>query len=650
MHITKTPTADDLRPFATARLDEARARLADLKALAPDAAGLEVCAAYDAIGRALNGLGGWLGIFANAHPDEATRTVAEELEQELSAFGTELSLDRDVFAALERVDVNSLADEQARRLIEHGLRDYRRSGIDKDDATRARIVALKKELVEIGQQFDRNIMTGGKSFKIAEGAAGLDGLPADFVANHPPAEDGSVTLSTDPNDRVPFMTYATRGDLRQAYSLACNTRAYPENLPVLKQIMTLRHELANALGFASWADYVTEDKMSKSGANAREFVDRVMALAKDRAAAEYDELLEYKRREDPSATDVRDWEKAYLSEKVKADRYSFDSLAVRPYFAYAKVRDGVIATSEVLFGVRFERNDEIATWHPSVEVYDVRSKDGGEHLARLFLDMHPRDGKFKHAAMFSTDSGLLGGDSKDEVLPQGALMCNFPEPKGTDPGLMLHDEVTTFFHEIGHLLHHLFSARSRYVEFSGISTEWDFVEVPSQLYEEWAWDTGVLQRFATHHQTGEPIPEPLIDAMRRAEEYGKGLTVIQQMYFATMSLEYYMDDPAKIDPVERMIALREEHLPFPHEEGTFFLCGFGHLHGYSAMYYTYMWSLVIAKDILSAFSGDLMNPAVAQRYYDEVLSRGGTKDAADLVANFLGREQSFEAFAGWLQR
>jgi thimet oligopeptidase len=229
-------------------------------------------------------------------------------------------------------------------------------------------------------------------------------------------------------------------------------------------------------------------------------------------------------------------------------------------------------------------------------------------------------------------------------------MCNFPEPKGTDPGLMLHDEVTTFFHEIGHLLHHLFSARSRYVEFSGISTEWDFVEVPSQLYEEWAWDTGVLQRFATHHQTGEPIPEPLIDAMRRAEEYGKGLTVIQQMYFATMSLEYYMDDPAKIDPVERMIALREEHLPFPHEEGTFFLCGFGHLHGYSAMYYTYMWSLVIAKDILSAFSGDLMNPAVAQRYYDEVLSRGGTKDAADLVASFLGREQSFEAFAGWLQR
>jgi len=649
MHITTTPQPDELRQFTKERLDAGRARVAAFKALPQGADAATVCDAYDAIGRALNGLDGWLSIHANAHPDEAVRALAEELEQEVAAFGTELSLDREVFAVLERVDAASIEDEQARRLIEHAVRDYRRSGIDQDDAARARIGELREELVKVGQEFDRNIMVLGKSFRIEEGAAGLAGLPDDFIASHPPAEDGSITLSTDPNDRVPFMTYAERGDLRQAYSLAANTRAYPENLPILKRLMELRHELAQLLGYASWADYVTEDKMSRSGANAREFVDRVMALAKERAGAEYDELLEMKRRTEPDAEVVRDWELAYLAEKVKAERYSFDSLAVRPYFAYDKVRDGVLATSETLFGVRFRRNDEVPRWHASVEVYDVYAQDGDAHLARLFLDMHPRDGKFKHAAMFNADSGIIGtGD--DDVLPQAALMCNFPEPKDGDPGLLLHDEVTTFFHEVGHLLHHLFSTRSRYLAFSGIATEWDFVEVPSQLYEEWAWDTGVLQRFATHHRTGEPIPEDLIDAMRRADEYDKGLLVSRQMYYATLSLELYMSDPKEVDPVERMIALREEHLPFPHEEGTYFVCGFGHLHGYSAMYYTYMWSLVIAKDLLSAFDGDLMDPGVARSYYDEVLSRGGTRDAAELVTSFLGREQSFDAFEGWLKR
>lgn len=649
MHITTTPQPENLRAFTTERLEAARAQVAAFKGLPGDADASAVCAGYDAIGRALNGLDGWLSIYANAHPDEATRSLAEELEQEVAAFGTELSLDRDVFGVLERVDASTLEDEQARRLIEHSLRDYRRSGIDRDDATRGRIAELREELVKVGQEFDRNIMTLGKSFRIEDGAAGLAGLPADFIALHPEDEDGSVTLSTDPNDRVPFMTYAERGDLRQAYFVAANTRAYPENLPILKRLMELRHELAQLLGYSTWADYVTEDKMSRSGANARGFVDRVMALAKERAGAEYDELLEMKRRGDASATDVRDWERTFLAEKVKAERYSFDSLSVRPYFAYDKVRDGVLATSESLFGVRFERNDDVPSWHEAVEVYDVYAKVGGEHLARLFLDMHPRDGKFKHAAMFGADSGIIGAGD-DDVLPQAALMCNFPEPKDGDPGLMLHDEVTTFFHEVGHLLHHLFSSRARYLAFSGIATEWDFVEVPSQLYEEWAWDTDVLQRFATHHETGEPIPQDLIDAMRRADEYDKGMLVVQQMYYATLSLELYMSDPKGLDPVDRMVALREEHLPFPHEEGTYFVCGFGHLHGYSAMYYTYMWSLVIAKDLLSAFDGDLMDPAIAKSYFDEVLSRGGTKDAEDLVTTFLGREQSFDAFEGWLGR
>jgi thimet oligopeptidase len=644
MHVTTVPTPADLRSFASQRIAAARVRLAEFKALPAGTPPETVCARYDAIARALNGLGGWLGIFANAHPDEAARRLAEELEQELAAFGTELSLDREVFAALERVDLARLRDEQSRRLVERAVRDYRRSGVDKDDATRARITQLRKELVEVGQEFDRNIVALGRTFRIEEGVAGLAGLPPDFIASHPPAADGSITLTTDPPDRIPFMTYAERGDLRQAYHLVANTRAFPENLPVLRRIIALRHELATLLGDATWADHVTADKMSKSAANARSFVQRVVELARERGRLEYEELLEFKRRSDPAARAVRDFERIHLAEKVKAERYAFDSLAVRPYFAYERVRDGVLATSEALFGVKFERNTTAPVWHPSVECYDVRRASDGAHLARLFMDMHPREGKFKHAAMFATDDGIEG-----EVLPQGALMCNFPEPKAGDPALLLHDDVTTFFHEFGHLLHHLFSSRTRYQAFSGISTEWDFVEVPSQLYEEWAWDTGVLQRFARHHETGQPIPEDLVQRMRAAEEYGKGLHVLVQMYYASMSLDYYTSDPTRLDPIERMIALRQELLPFPHEEGTYFVCSFGHLHGYSAMYYTYMWSLVIAKDVFSRFEPDLMDTGVAADYFEHVLSRGGTRDAEQLVESFLGRKQDFAAFENWLR-
>ncbi|MEZ5980439.1 MAG: M3 family metallopeptidase [Planctomycetota bacterium] len=645
MQITTPPDAANLRAFTERKIAAARERLAELKALPAGAAAQDVVRAFDAIGRALNGLGGWLGVAANADPVEATRTLAEELEQELASFATELGLDREVYAALAAVDLDTLEDEQARRLVEHALRDYRRSGVDRDDATRARITELRKQLVEVGQEFDRNIVALGRKFRIEDGAAGLAGLPADFVAARPPAADGSITLSTDPNDRVPFMTYAERDDLRREYHLVSNLRAYPENLEVLRRIMRLRHELAVTLGYANWADYVTEDKMSKSGRSARDFVDRIAELARGRAEAEYEELLQLARRRTPGATAVQDSDRLFLIEKVKAERFDFDSLAVRPYFAYRSVRDGVLATSEALFGVRFERNDEVPTWHPAVECYDVVRASDGTHLARLFLDMHPRDGKFKHAAMFATDDGIEG-----EVLPQAVLMCNFPEPEGDDPALLLHDEVTTYFHEFGHLLHHLFSSRSRYQAFSGITTEWDFVEVPSQLYEEWAWDTGVLQRFARHHETGEPIPADLVDRMRAADEYGKGLHVLVQMYYARLSLDLYMSDPAKVDPIERMIALRQELLPYPHTEGSYFICGFGHLHGYSAMYYTYMWSLVIAKDVFSRFADDIMDAEVARSYYDHVLSQGGTRDAADLVAAFLGREHGFDAFEGWLGR
>jgi thimet oligopeptidase len=276
-----------------------------------------------------------------------------------------------------------------------------------------------------------------------------------------------------------------------------------------------------------------------------------------------------------------------------------------------------------------------------VEAWDVL--EGGEPRARFFLDMHPRDDKFKHAAMFDLAAGIEG-----DVLPEACLVCNLPQPRGDDPALLEPGDVSTFFHEFGHLLHHLLAGRQRWLAVSGISTEWDFVEVPSQLFEEWALDASVLARFSRHHRTGEPIPAELVVRMRAADEYGKGIRTRVQMFYAALALEYFSRDPEGVDTSEVVRQLKPRYVPFPHEEGTAFQASFGHLEGYSALYYTYMWSLVLAKDLFSAFGGDLMDGEVAARYRRHVLEPGGSRDAEALVQEFLGRPYAFDAFERWL--
>ena len=636
-----TQTGEAFLAEGRAAIARAREDATAFKALPADTPAERAAEALDQVNRTLNEVGGRIHLYSQVHPSAEVREAAEELERDLSALGTELSLDRELYDRVAAIDLDGVDDEQVVRLVEHSLRDYRRSGVDRDEATREKIAALKKELTEIGQEFDRNIIQGGKEFVIEDGLAGLAGLPEDFQAAHAPGEDGKVRISTDAQDRMPFMTFAERGDLRKAYHKLCNNRAVPENLGVLQTLLEKRHELASLLGFANWADYVTEDKMARSGGNARDFIERVLELADARSLAENDELLEEKRKDDPEAAVLYEHERAYLAERVRRAKYDFDSQSVRPYFAYPKVRDGILATASKLYGVDFVRNDEVERWHEDVEVFDL--VEGGEVRARMFLDMHPRENKFKHAAMFNKKTGRAGGP-----IPEGTLVCNFPQPKGDDPGLLLHDQVTTYFHEVGHLLHYLFSGAQRFQEFGGIATEWDFVEVPSQLFEEWAWDADILATFAHHHETGEPIPAELVERMRAADEYGKGLQCRGQMLYAMLALTYYESDPTGLDTTERLIELKEKIALSPHEPDTHMQAAFGHLHGYSAMYYTYMWSLVIAKDFYSRFQGDLMNSATAVEYRDKVIGRGGEKDAADLCRDFLGRDYDFGAFEAWL--
>ncbi|TDJ72936.1 MAG: peptidase M3 [Planctomycetota bacterium] len=637
----KAWTPDGLQVEVRARIGEARERLERFLLLSGEADFLAVIAGFDGIRRPLDAVSGLVSLFAAVHPDKALRDRAEVLEQELVAFETELSLNRAVYERLVLLSGAEAPGDDEARLLERALRDFRRSGVDQDDVTRDRIRALQDELVEVGQQFDRNIVEGRRSIRIAEGHAGLAGLPADYLVSHPEDEDGSVTITTDAPDYVPFMMYAERGDLRTELYFEYGQRAHPVNLPVLSELLAKRFELARLLGYDNWAHYATEDKMVKSAGAVREFIERISERARPKAEREVAELLEEKRKLDPGATDVRLHELFFLRERVKRSRYGFDSQSVRPYFAYERVQQGILATSAALYGVQFAPCDSVPVWHPSVECFELL--EHGEPVARVYFDMFPREGKYKHAAMFGIHQG---GEGR---LPEAALVCNFPEPKDGEPALLLHSQVTTFFHEVGHLLHHLFAGRQRYLKFSGISTEWDFVEVPSQMYEEWAWDAGVLREFATHHETGERIPEQLVGRLRAAEEYGKGITVRTQMCFAMISLAYYDRDPAGLDTTAAMIELKARMAPFPHDDGTYFQASFGHLHGYSALYYTYMWSLVIAKDLYGPFAGDLMNTATANRYRAAILDAGGARDADELVRSFLGRDYGIDAWEAWLE-
>ena len=635
-----TLTPDSLTSETHAALREARSRRDALAAYTAGAAPDEVIDAFDSIRGALDGCAGTLSLYSSVHPDPAVRQRSEELEQELAAFETELSLDRELYERLAALDREALTGQDRRRLLDHALRDFRRSGVDRDEVTRRRVRSLTDELVNIGQAFDRNIIQGGREFVIEEGIDALEGLPEDWIRAHPCEEDGSVHLSTDPPDYQPFILYAHRSDLRERFYRLHKERAYPENVAVLEELLAKRHELATLLGYSSWAEYVTEVLMVQSPDRVAEFIEEVARRARPRAEEEYAELLAEKRRSDPEAERVHEWEFGYLVEAVKRRRFDFDSQAVRPYFAYSAVEDGLLRLSERLYGIEIVPVENPDVWHADVRSFEVR--EGGGVLARFHLDMFPREGKYKHAAMSDLYAGRPG-----ESLPEAVLVCNFPRPTADDPGLLLHSQVTTFFHEFGHLLHHLFGGGQRYQRFSGIACEWDFVEVPSQLYEEWAWDPAVLAGFARHYETGEVIPPELIEGLRRAEEYGKALGILRQMVFASLSLACYEGDPARLDLPSLVLELKRRLNPLEPVEGHM-TCSFGHLNGYSAIYYTYMWSLVIAKDFWSIFEKDPLDGEMARRYRECVLAPGGRRDAADLVRAFLGRDHSMEAWQRWL--
>jgi Zn-dependent oligopeptidase len=581
-------------------------------------------------------------LIQNVHPDAALRAAAEKENQKVLAFITTLSLNHDIYNALTALDLSG-ADTETRHYVEKTLRDFRLAGVDKDEATRKKIKALRDELVKIGQDFSRNIREDVRTVTV-NNVSELEGLPADYIARHKPDASGKITLTIEYPDSLPVFSYAKNEELRKRMYIAYNNRAYPKNIEVLDRLIAKRHELANLLGYPDWADYITADKMVGSAKNASDFIDKIAEASGARAAKDYQKLLKRKQQDAPGATVVNAWEGTYYSEMVRKSDYDFDSQKVRPYFSYDRVKQGVLDVTGTLFGVSFRQVKDAPVWHPDVECYEML--ENAKMVGRFYLDMHPRPGKYNHAAEFGIRTGVAS-----RQIPEAALICNFPGGMEGDPGLMSHDDVVTFFHEFGHLIHFLVAGRHKWVGIGGISTEQDFVEAPSQMLEEWAWDPTTLATFAKHYQTGEPITAELVKQMKRASEFGKGLTVRRQMVYAKLSLSIYDQDPKQVNTDAMIEKLTKQYQPYPFVEGTHFQTAFGHLEGYSAVYYTYMWSLVIAKDLFSKFDkAHMLSPGVAKRYRETVLAPGGSRPAAKLVEDFLGRPSNFAAWQAWLNQ
>ncbi len=621
---------DWLGDYVRGRLRTAAETVAQLKAATPgDPAG--VLELWNDADIALRGADSAAHLFAEVHPDPGVRGPAEELVQEVDRARTARDLDRDLYDSVAATDSASL-DEVSARMREHVLRDFRRSGVDRDEPTRDRLRAISERLTVLEQEFGRTIREDVRSIQVSPGR--LDGLPADFVTAHPPGADGLVTVTTDYPDYLPFRTYARDAEARRALTVEFESRGWPANDAVLHEILDLRAEKARLLGFDSWPDYDADVKMIGSGHAIAEFIERIASAADAAGRRDLETLLARRREDEPTATSIDRSEVGYYTELVRREQYDVDAREVRRYFDFPRVRAGLLEVTGRLFGLEY-RPVDVPRWHEDVTVYDVYAD--GERRGRIYLDLHPREGKYKHAAQFDLVGGVAG-----KLLPEGVLVCNFSR------GLMEHQHVVTLFHEFGHLIHHVVGGHQDWARFSGVATEWDFVEAPSQMLEEWAWDATVLATFAVD-ETGSPIPAELVDRMRAAKEFGKGVSVLTQVGYTEVSYLLHQDRPADHDPV--VVDAVTRHSGIAEVPQTHFQASFGHLAGYTSAYYTYLWSLVIAKDLFSAFdAGDLFDPVVAQRYRDRILAPGGSRDAADSVADFLGRPFTFDAFAAWLDR
>lgn len=631
-------SADALSAWVGARLAAYEAALAALLAVEGKRSTQNSLRLYDAAIEQLNLAGSQAGVLNSVAFDKAVRDQAQQEAQRVAMVASALSLNRAVYEALLAIDLEG-SSAATKHYVERTLLSYRLSGVDKDQATRDHLQSLHEKATRLSLEFSRNIQEGAKTIEATE--AELEGMPADYLIRHAADGDGRITLTTDQPDMQPVMTFAASGELRDRMFLAYNTRVYPTNQQILLDLLATRQEIATVLGFRSWADLATADQMMGSAANVRTFLVKLDQASLEGARREHELILNFARQSQPDLEAIDITSRGYWYEQFRRSTFDFDSQSVRPYFPYAQVEAGVLETAAKIFKIEFRRSTA-AAWHSAVSVFEVF--DGGEHVGRFYLDMHPREGKDKWFSAAPIVTGVRGG-----AMPEAALICNFPGGEEGDPGLLLYNDVVTYFHEFGHLMHAILGGRTEWAGLSGFATEGDFIEVPSQMLEEFFRDEKLLQAFAKHHRTGETLSTGIIQKMKLAGAFGRADWVRSQLYYTTLSLDLHDQDPAGLDLDRVTETLYRSLQPWTWREGNRMYASFGHLTGYSSNYYTYAFDKVIALDFFAQFDPqDLLGCDAGGRYRKTVLEQGGSKPGRQMVRDFLGRDEEFRAFSQWL--
>jgi Zn-dependent oligopeptidase len=576
------------------------------------------------------------------HPHKEVRDAGNAAEERLQKWGVELVFRTDLYEAVKRFaateEAQALTGER-RRYLEFLERDLRRAGHELDVDSREEVKRLTERLVEIGVLFQRNIDEHQDSISI--GPDDLDGLPASYVEGlEAGEEEGTHKVGMAYPDVIPFMENSARRDLRDDLLRRFNSRAVEPNRPLLEEAVGARQRIAELFGQPSWAHHQLEEKMAKTPEAVRRFYGSLVPGLTELGQTEKGKLAEM-LADDGHGTDLQSFDFRYYDTQLRRRDYGVDPTEVASYFPLQNVLDGLFELTGEVFGLHYRQID-VPRWHPDVLAYAIDDANTGNEIARFFMDLFPREGKFSHAAAFPLVPGRRLDDGGYQQ-PVSAIVANFTKPTADRPSLLQHQEVETFFHEFGHILHQTLT-EAELVRFAGSSTEGDFVEAPSQIMENWTWEPEILSRFARHYETGEPIPTTLVSQLTAAKNLNLALLTLRQAQFGLLDMWLHDENPAKdLDDIH----LRSTEVGlFPYHQGTFYPASFGHLlGGYDAGYYGYLWSEVYGDDMWSRFAEEgLRSPKVGADYRREVLATGGSRDGIEHLRAFLGREPNNKAF------
>lgn len=570
----------------------------------------------------------------NVHPDKAIRDAAQACSLRWADFGSSFGQNEKVYRALQKAPKKDGIDAEFVRLSSGQFED---SGVALPKAKRERAKQILDKLTELDQQFNKNIRDAGTRVAFTE--AELKGVPASVWEGAKRNDQGRILLGVDYPSYVPVMRSAESGETRQRMWLAKTNEGGQPNLDLLAQIVTLRGEYARLFGFDNYVDFNLRRQMAKNGANATRFLDSVTGAVNARENAELQELRAAKARHVGTVLDqtkVERWDATFYSERVKLEKFSVDQNAFRPYFPPQASLEFALRVIEKMMGVKYIRIDN-KLWHEEAQTYVVNDAASGQPIAQLYVDLYPRDGKYNHAAVWP----LRASATRIGRTPAAALVVNFDRN-----GLTL-DEVETLLHELGHAVHVNLS-KTRYAATAGTTVMHDFVEAPSQMLEDWVYDKNVLKLMQDVCATCKPVPDAMVEQAQAAKHYGKGMQFGRQHLYASYDLTLHQS--SKPEPLP-LWARMEGATPLGYVPGTMFPAGFAHIAGgYGAGYYGYLWSLVVAMDLRTAFEKDKLAGDVGKRYRELVLGQGAQKPAPELVKDFLGRESNSQAFFEYLKK